>query len=733
MIYDLAISKTPLRCLFSYKSEEPLELGERVLVDLHGKKVVGYVVKITEKAPQRNFKKILERLDRTSFISPADVGSIRLLSEKFFSPPGLLFDLAFPSFVDDYAETVVEACSPLMGFDSLSLKDFLERYGQEGLKNYLNKGYVKVKKSFGGKTPKPRLSKWYAVFKGDFKAMSHLKDEIEYDVISYLIANGYATVEQLVELFGISTRKIKQMEQEGVIELTQFLPIKTERNQFQETNSNIFPNTEMIITGSNIEYRVREVIRAMENIVREGRAVLFLVPLSSLAYVMAGLIRKLLDVNVQVYHARISRAQKARVWIDSVSGKSQVIVGTRIAAFLPVKNLGLIVVEESEDDAYYQFEEPVYDALELVEMRAKFRNIPLIISSCEPRLIDFHRRQHLTWLKISKINQQPDTIVVDTGRSKTILSEELIKNLKKTLLEERAAVVLVRRKGFSPYIICFACNHSIKCPNCDVTLSFHRSHNTFKCHQCGYTENAYSICPNCGARALYPKGAGTERIERLLRYHIPNAKIERLESDETDPFEVQEKFFRLQSEDIDILVGSKLVIQGIGLDRVGLICILDYDGLLAQPDYNTRLRMFQFFRKVCYYFSKAKILIQTFHPEDSLLKAAFTTNTEEFYILELEKRKELGYPPFCDLIQVVLESDLPQIGWEMVNYCASLLESETLLGPVEHPIFKLKGKFRYHFLIKTGDLQRTLDKLGDALIKMGKVGWKIFVNPPRLW
>lgn len=107
-------------------------------------------------------------------------------------------------------------------------------------------------------------------------------------------------------------------------------------------------------------------------------------------------------------------------------------------------------------------------------------------------------------------------------------------------------------------------------------------------------------------------------------------------------------------------------------------------------------------------------MIQTFHPEDSLLKAAFTTNTEEFYTLELEKRKELGYPPFCDLIQVVLESDLPQIGWEMVNYCASLLESETLLGPVEHPIFKLKGKFRYHFLVKTNDLPRTLDKLGDA-------------------
>lgn len=733
MIYDLAISKIPLRCLFSYKSEEPLELGERVLVDLNGKKVVGYVVKITEKTPKHNLKNILERLDRTSFISPTDVESIRLLSEKFFSPPGLLFDLAFPSFVDDYAETVIEACSPLMGFDSLSLKDFLERYGQERLKNYLNKGYIRVKKSFGGRTPKPRLSKWYAVLKEDFKAISHVKDEIEYDVISYLLANGYATVEQLVELFGISTRKIKQMEQEGVIELTQFLPIKTEHNQFQEASLNISPNTKMIITGSSIDYRVCEIARAMESIVREGRAVLFLVPFSSLAYVIAGLIKKFIDVGVQVYHARMSRSQKARVWIDSVSGRSQVIVGTRIAAFLPVKNLGLIVVEESEDDAYYQFEDPVYDALELVEMRAKFRNISLIISSCEPRLTDFHRNQHLTWLKVSKINQQPDTIVVDAVKSKTILSEELIKKLKETLSEERAAVILVRRKGFSPYIICFACNYLIKCPHCDVALSFHRSHSVFKCHQCGYTENAYSICPNCGARALYPKGAGTERIERLLRYHIPNAKIERLESDETDPFEVQEKFFRLQSGDIDILVGSRLVIQGISLDRVGLICILDYDGLLAQPDYNTRLRMFQFFRKICCYFSKAKILIQTFHPEDSLLKAAFTTNTEEFYTLELEKRKELGYPPFCDLIQVVLESDLPQIGWEMVNYCASLLESETLLGPVEHPIFKLKGKFRYHFLVKTNDLPRTLDKLGDALIKIGKVGWRVFVNPPRLW
>lgn len=733
MVYDLAISKIPLRCLFSYKSEEPLELGERVVIDFHGKKTLGYVTRISEKTAERSLKKVLERLDRTSFIPPEDVESIRLLSEKFFSPPGLLFDLAFPSFIDNYAESVVEACSPLVGFDSLPLEDFLDKYGSESLRNYLSKGYIRVKKIFGGKIPKPRLLKSYVFLKGGFKALSRANDDIEYEVISYLLMNSYATVEQLIELFGINTRKIKQLEQKGVIELTQFLPMKIEHDRIQKVSLDIIANTKTVLVGSSIEHRVYKIVGMIERTIRESKTVLFLVPLSSLAYAVAGLIRKFLDVNVQVYHSRMSKSQRAKVWIDSVSGKSQIVIGTRISAFLPIKNLGLIVVEESEDDAYYQFDDPVYDALEMVEMKARFRNIPLVVSSCEPRLVDFHRKQHLVWLKVQKEEQRSNIAVLEVERNKPILSEELVKNLRETLAEGHAAVILVRRKGFSPYVICFVCNHLLKCPNCDVALSFHKSQNIFKCHQCGHTEDARSVCPNCGAKALYPRGAGTERIEKLLKYYIPSAKIVRLEAEEFDPFEVQEQFLKLQSGDIDVLVGSRLVVQGIGLDRVGLICVLDYDGLLAQPDYNTNLRMFQFLRKFCSYFGKAKVLIQTFHPEDDLLRFVFTSNTEEFYILELEKRKGLRYPPFCDLVQVVLESDLPQVGWEMVNYCANLFETETLLGPVEHPIFKLKGKFRYHFLIKTNDLRGTLNKLNNILAKVGKVGWRVFVNPPRLW
>ncbi|WP_041076598.1 replication restart helicase PriA [Thermotoga caldifontis] len=733
MVYDLAISKVPLRCLYSYTSHEPLEVGERVLVDFHGRKTIGYVVRTSDRPTDHSLKEIAQRLDRASFLDQADVEAIRTISEKFFSPPGLLFDIAFPSFIDEYAETIVESLTPMLGFESLPLEEFLERYGHKTLKGYLNRGYVRLKKCFGRKMPKPRFSKWYVVVKGGLRALSHAGDETEYDVIGYLLTNNYATVEQLVESFGINPKKLKHMQQKGLIELTQFLPPNVEGSRECRKPEEALPRTDLILTGHTMEARVRRMIELIASVIDEGKAVLFLVPFSSLAYVTAGFIRRFLDVNVNVYHARMSKSQRAKVWLDAVSGAVQLVVGTRIAAFLPVKNLGLIVVEESDEDAYYQFEDPVYDAIELIETRAKLRNIPLVLASCEPRLTDFHRRERFNWFRIPTQPRESSVDIVDVRHSKSILSEELIKNVEETMREGRSIVMLVRRKGFAPYVVCFACNYVLMCPNCDVTLSFHRSENVFKCHQCGYTQKAQVECPNCGARALYPKGVGTERIEKLMKYHFPNARIVRVESEEFEPFEVQEQFAKLQAGEIDVLIGSKLVVHGFDTSRVGLISILDYDGLLNQPDYNTRLRMFHLFRKIRNYFNSARILIQTFHPQDTFLKDVFEQEVEKFYVEELKKRQEVNYPPFCDLIQVVLESDLPQTGWEIAKYCVDSLEGETVLGPVEHPIFKRSGKFRHHFLIKTNDVMRSLSKINEVLIKTGKVGWRIFVNPPKIW
>ncbi|AJC74615.1 hypothetical protein AJ81_00540 [Pseudothermotoga hypogea DSM 11164 = NBRC 106472] len=733
MVYDLAISKVPLRCLYSYKSQEKLEPGERVIVDFHGRKTIGYVVKVSDKPASRELKEILQRLDRVSYLDQSDVEALESISERFFSPPGLLFDLAFPSFIDDYAETVVESLTPLVGFESLPLGEFIKKYGHDALKNQLDKGYIQLKKCFGRKTPRPRVSKWYVVVRNGLKALTRVHDEIEYDVISFLLTNGYATVEQLIESVGVSTKKIKQMQQEGLIELTQFLPVNTENLELAEAQLEPAPRGVTVLSGSTIGERLRSVIAFMKKITDENKSVLILVPFTSLTYMVAGFIRKFLNVTVQVYHARMSRSQRAKVWLDSVGDKTQVVVGTRVAAFLPMRNLGLIVAEESDDDAYYQFEDPVYDALELAETRARLRDIPFVICSSEPRLIDFHRREHLKWLRIPKENLNSDVSIVDVRQSGSILSEDLVESVRKTISEERASVILVRRKGFAPYVVCFACNHVLMCPNCDVALSFHKSQNVFKCHQCGYVRKAQSECPNCGAKALYPKGVGTERVERLLKYHLPGARIVRLESEELEPFEVQEQFLKLQTNEIDVLIGSRIVLQGFGTDRVGLICILDYDGLLSQPDYNTRLRMFQTMRKIRSNFTSARILIQTFQPQDGFLRDVFTVNSEDFYLEELKKRKEVNYPPFCDLVQVILESDLPQTGWELVNYCVRSLEGETVLGPVEHPIFKMAGKYRYHFLIKTKDLRKTLSKFNDVLMKIGKMGWRVFVNPPRLW
>lgn len=731
MVYEVAISKIPLRKTFLYSSQDNLESGERVLVDFNNRTTVAYIIGLAES--KLAVKTISERIDGSSFLSIHDVQMIKWASEHFYSPMGQLFDLMIPAFVDEYTEVFVEPVSDLLGLQSLKLKDFLSIYGEEVLNNYLKKGYVRLRKIAAMKTPRPRLKKLFVTLNLPLdKALHITKTPDEYDVINYLFSAEGVTVGQVIEATGIGLEKLKKMEKKGLISFTS-TPIL--RNLVLENGNSSLPSElergEWLVTKGSVEKRFKAILKVLKNAIKRDKSVLYLVPLSSQIPYLTGMLQKYIDVEVCVYHGGMSKPQKALTWFNALKQEPKVFVGTRMGIFLPIRNLGLIVIESNEDESYYQFDEPVYDAVQMAKTKALSMGIPIVFSSATGRVDDYFNLDKSRVFKIS--DDSKNISVIDMRKQTGFFSEKLLEQIKHALENDRGIIITVRRKGYAPFITCAVCGYTKICPRCDVAMSFHKSANIYKCHQCGYTEPADDLCPKCGTRALFPKGYGTERIEKILRYHFPSARIARVDSDEMSYSTIFHRLIEFERGEIDILVGTRVILHGFRLAKVGLLAFLDFDGLLFQPDYNSRTHVFQQLCQGSEMVKDGKMIVQTSDAENEVIQHLFTSDTEEFYLKELQKRKDLDYPPFGDLIQVVLESEDASIGWEIVNSCANSLNDEKILGPVEHPVFKLKGKYRFHFLIKTSAIEKTLSKLDGAFTKLGKKGWMVLVNPPHLY
>lgn len=731
MVYEVAISKIPLRKTFLYSFEDSLEFGERVLVDFNNRNAVAYVVGLVDS--KFAVKVIKERIDGSSFLSVHDVEMIKWSSEQFYSPMGQLFDLMIPSFVDEYAEVFVEPISDLLGLQPLKLKDFLSIYGEKTLGTYLKKGYVRLRKVAAMKTPRPRVKELFVTLNLPLNKALHIaRLPYEYDVINYLFSKEGSKVDQVIEATGISIEQLRKMERKGLITFTS-TPTLGDLGM-EGNDSSLAPdlgNEEWLVVKGSVERRFKVILNALKSTIEKGKSVLYLVPLWSQAPYLTGMIQRYLGVGVCIYHGGISKSQKALTWFSALKGEPKVFVGTRLGVFLPIRNLGLVIIESDEDESYYQFDEPVYDAVRMARRKALSMGIPIIFSSATGRIDDYF---NVDRSRIFTIPDDPKNIsIVDMRKQTSFVSEKLLERIKHNLESDRGVVVAVRRKGYAPFITCAICGYTKICPRCDVAMSFHKSANLYKCHQCGYTEPADDLCPRCGTRALYPRGYGTERIEKIFRYHFPSARIVRIDSDEMNYSTILHQLVEFERGQIDILIGTRVVLHGFRLSRIGLLAFLDLDGLLFQPDYNSRVHLFQQLCQGSEMVKDGEIVIQSSEIENEVIQHLFTFDTEGFYLKELKKRKDLDYPPFSDLVQTVLESEDASIGWEIISSCVSSLGDEKILGPVEHPVFKMKGKYRFHFLIKTNELKKTLLRLDEAFMRLGKKGWRVFVNPPHLY
>ncbi|MCB1214046.1 MAG: primosomal protein N' [Deltaproteobacteria bacterium] len=510
-------------------------------------------------------------------------------------------------------------------------------------------------------------------------------------------------------------------------------------NQVLQAQNSFYPLLLWGITGSG---KTQVYLELCQKILEKKQSALILVPEISLTPQTLGRFAAFFGEEVLAYHSGLSQAQRLKAYWQVKKGDKKIVVGTRSAITLPLKDLSLIVVDEEHDTSYKQEERFRYHARDLAVMRAKLQNIPIVLGSATPSLETYQNSQkgkyHLALLEERATGSSlPKIKILDLKahppESQSFLSAPLKEKLKEVLQKGEQALFFIGRRGFAPFLLCLDCGKSPGCPQCSVSLSLHKKPPSLQCHYCVSTLPIPHNCPHCNSPRLKPMGQGTQKIEEALIKSFPHTKIARLDRDiirqKTKTEEVLKDF---SLGKIQILVGTQMITKGHDFPKLSLVGVLLADLNLNFPDFRAAERCFQTLVQVAgragRHDKKGEVLIQTYRPHAPALLATLQNSVKTFYEEELKFRHLAHYPPFKRLVLLRLlgsqENKIKEKAKELFNLLKSFLRQEKdleILGPAPSPLEKIRGAYRYHLLIKSPSYELLQRKLLPKIENLEKI------------
>jgi primosomal protein N' (replication factor Y) len=484
------------------------------------------------------------------------------------------------------------------------------------------------------------------------------------------------------------------------------------------------------VTGSGkTEVYLNSIERALEC----GRGALMLVPEISLTPAVAGQFHSRFGDRVAILHSAFTDAERAEQWHRIRAGGASVVVATRSGVFAPVRNLGLIVVDEEHDSSYKQEETPRYHGRDVAIVRAHAANACVVLGSATPSLESRYNAASgkYTLLEIpERIAERPmpSVQVIDMRkefletRKHSIFSRVLIAAVRERLENNEQAMVLLNRRGFSTFIACRSCGERVECMNCSVTLTYHRRDRRLLCHYCGYAEKIPSVCPKCQSEHVHFLGSGSERVEDELHAEFPEARIARLDRDTvTGKRKFEEILHNFRERNFDILVGTQMIAKGHDIPNVTLVGVVSADVGIGMPDFRAAERTFQILTQVAGRAGRGDlpgtVYMQTINPDHYAVRFAAAQDYSGFFEKELQFRRFMKYPPFAAMANVLVraakQEDALRMSTELGHHLTPPPENMRIMGPAEAPVVRLKSEFRYQLLIKSGsrkDLNALLKK-----------------------
>jgi primosomal protein N' (replication factor Y) (superfamily II helicase) len=484
------------------------------------------------------------------------------------------------------------------------------------------------------------------------------------------------------------------------------------------------------VTGSG---KTEVYLNAIDVALAEGRSSLLLVPEIALTPAVAGQFYARFGDRVAILHSAFSDAERADQWRRIRAGGASVVVGTRSGVFAPVKNLGLIVVDEEHDGSYKQEENPRYNGRDVAIVRAQAAGACVILGSATPSLESRFNAStgKYTLLELpDRIAERPmpEVRVVDMReefletRKHAIFSRALLEAIRERIGNNEQVMILLNRRGFSSFVACRSCGERIQCVNCAVTLTYHRRDRRLLCHYCGYAEKVPSVCPKCQSEHVHFMGSGSERVEDELHGEFPEARIARLDRDTVSGKRQFEDILQnFRERNFDILVGTQMIAKGHDIPNVTLVGVVSADVGIGMPDFRAAERTFQILTQVAGRAGRGDlpgvVFMQTINPDHYAIRFAANQDYAGFFEKELQFRRFMKYPPFAALVNILVraakQEDALRMSTELGHHISTAQENMKIMGPAEAPVPRLKAEYRYQILVKSGsrkDLNALLRK-----------------------
>jgi primosomal protein N' (replication factor Y) len=622
----------------------------------------------------------------------------------------------------------------------ITLKKIIKTFSGEVLRSQLffwkRRGLIHIEAEVREKEVKPKFEKVVQFIGGEsVEPLSRKKAEI----LQWVEERGEVFYSELTKMFKSPSKAIQSLESSGLIATSNREVIrdlsarpelkaypKPELTSHQEAVLNEILRgihskrfSPFLIHGVTGSGKTEVYLRAIEEVMNQGREAIVLVPEISLTPQLLSRFKDRFGENLSLLHSGLGRGERYDQWRRIWKGEVKIALGARSAIFAPFRNLGIIVVDEEHDPSYKQEEKLKYHARDLAVVRAKQDEVTLLLGSATPSLESFHNAErgkfHLLSLP-ERIEGKPlpRVEVVDMKREGGLLSERVRAALQKNIEDKRQSLLFLNRRGFANFILCPDCGLTFKCPNCSVTLTYHLRDRSLRCHYCDYRIPAPGDCPQCRGHRLRGVGIGTERLEQEINLIFPEARVSRMDRDTTSRRRAHQQILKgLESGSIDILVGTQMIVKGHDFPNVTFVGVVSADTALHFPDFRSSERTFQLLTQVAGRAGRGEVfgevVIQTYNPDHYTILKAKDHDFIGFYQEESQFRKALDYPPFSRLINFRLtgnsEKRTKAAAEEVGKIGKSLLKTRyrkgiEILGPSAAPFAKMKGKFRWQMLAK---------------------------------
>ncbi|MTI61027.1 MAG: primosomal protein N' [Firmicutes bacterium] len=561
------------------------------------------------------------------------------------------------------------------------------------------------------------------------------------EILEFLLANDeYLTTSQLAERVNTSAGTVSRLIKKGYLKYEE--KISRRRPYFKKSSPGISKpdltkeQQEVIdeilvnikgnktdsyllhgVTGSG---KTEVYLRIIEEGLSRGKGAIVLVPEISLTPMMVRRFYQRFDDKIAVLHSNLSLGERYDEWRRLYYGEALIAIGARSAVFAPVKNCGLIIIDEEHETSYKQGENPYYHAREVALKRVKLSGGAVILGSATPSLESYYYAQegkfkYLALTERINTEEMPPVSIIDMREelkngNTSIFSTSLKKAINHSLLKKEQVLIFLNRRGYANFILCRECGHVIKCKNCDISLTYHESENSLRCHYCDFTSIVPRNCPACGSVFIKKFGIGTERIEEELKKEFTGAVIERMDVDTTtrkgSHYEILE---RIEKGETDILVGTQMIAKGHDYPNISVVGVITADNILNLPDFRSAERTFQLLTQVAGRTGRGskngEVIIQTYTPEHYSIIAASKHDYLQFYNQEINSRKKLFYPPFSQLVNIIIQGyqeegvvkAAEQLNIFLKDYHQFIKE---ILGPSPAPINKLRNRYRWQVILK---------------------------------